>query len=62
MESVYPMFWAALLGMVKSSRTGGVMVAIPKFWYKLTKNGNGLKIQMSVRVHLVVLLPSQLTP
>lgn len=34
-------------GMVKSTRTGGVMVAIPKFWYKLTKNGNGLKIQIA---------------
>lgn len=38
--------WA---GMVKSSRTGGVMVAIPKFWYKLTKNGNGLKIQIATK-------------
>lgn len=34
-------------GMVKSTRTGGVMVSIPKFWYKLTKNGNGLKIQIA---------------
>lgn len=34
-------------GMVKSTRTGGTMVAIPKFWYKLTKNGNGLKIQIA---------------
>lgn len=37
------------VGMVKSTRTGGVMVAIPKFWYKLTKNGNGLKIQIADR-------------
>lgn len=36
--------WA---GMVKSERTGGTMVAIPKFYYKLTKNGNGLKIQIT---------------
>ena len=38
--------WA---GMVKSDRTGGAMVAIPKFWYKLTQNGNGLKIQIADR-------------
>ena len=38
--------WA---GMVKSERTGGMMVAIPKFWYKLTQNGNGLKIQIADR-------------
>ena len=25
------------------------MVAIPKFWYKLTKNGNGLKIQIATK-------------
>lgn len=36
--------WA---GMVKSERTGGTMVAIPKFWYKLTQNGAGMKIQIS---------------
>lgn len=36
--------WA---GMVKSERTGGTMVAIPKFWYKLTQNGAGLKIQIA---------------
>lgn len=36
--------WA---GMVKSERAGGTMVAIPKFWYKLTQNGIGLKIQIS---------------
>ena len=38
--------WA---GMVRSNRTGGAMVAIPKFWYKLTKNGNGLKIQIATK-------------
>lgn len=37
------------VGMVKSERTGGTMVAIPKFWYKLTQNGNGLKIQIADR-------------
>lgn len=36
--------WA---GMVKSERTGGTMVAIPKFYYKLTQNGAGLKIQIA---------------
>lgn len=36
--------WA---GMVKSERTGGTMVAIPKFWYTLTQNGAGLKIQIA---------------
>lgn len=36
-------------GMVKSERTGGTMVAIPKFWYKLTQNGNGMKIQIADR-------------
>lgn len=36
--------WA---GMVKSTREGGVMVAIPKFWYKLTQNGDGMKIQIA---------------
>lgn len=36
--------WA---GMVKSERTGGTMVAIPKFWYKLTQNGKGLHIQIA---------------
>ena len=38
--------WA---GMTKSERTGGTMVAIPKFWYKLTQNGNGMKIQIADR-------------
>lgn len=36
--------WA---GMTKSERTGGTMVAIPKFWYKLTQNGAGMKIQIA---------------
>lgn len=34
-------------GMVKENRTGGVMVKIPKFWYKLTQNGSGVKIQIA---------------
>lgn len=34
-------------GMVKSERTVGTMVAIPKFWYKLEQVGNGLKIQIA---------------
>lgn len=36
--------WA---GMTKSERTGGTMVAIPKFWYKLTQSGNGIKVQIA---------------
>lgn len=36
--------WA---GMTVSERTGGTMVAIPKFWYKLTQNGRGMTIQIS---------------
>ena len=36
--------WA---GMVKSERTGGTMVSIPKFWYKLTQNGRGMTIQIA---------------
>lgn len=38
--------WA---GMTKSERTGGTMVAIPKFWYKLTQNGSGMSIQIADR-------------
>lgn len=38
--------WA---GMVKSERTGGTMVAIPKFWYKLEQNGAGMTIQIADR-------------
>lgn len=34
-------------GMTKSNRTGGVVVAIPKFWYKWTKSGNTLKLQVA---------------
>ncbi len=34
-------------GMVKSERTAGTMVAIPKFWYKITQNGAGMKIQIA---------------
>lgn len=36
--------WA---GMVKSERSGGTMVAIPKFYYKWTKTGNAIKLQIS---------------
>lgn len=36
-------------GMVVSERTGGTMVAIPKFWYKLTQNGRGMTIQIADR-------------
>lgn len=38
--------WA---GMVKSERTGGTMVSIPKFWYKLTQSGRGMTIQIADR-------------
>lgn len=41
-DNLYP--WS---GMVKEERTGGTMVKIPKFWYKLTQNGNGVKIQIA---------------
>lgn len=34
-------------GMVKSERTGGTMVAIPKFWYKLEQVGSGMSIQIA---------------
>lgn len=35
-------------GIVKETIDGvGVCVKIPKFWYKLTQNGNGLKIQIA---------------
>ncbi len=34
-------------GMVKSERAGGTMVAIPKFWYKLTKSGSHIKVQIA---------------
>ena len=38
--------WA---GMTVSERTGGTMVSIPKFWYKLTQNGSGMSIQIADR-------------
>ena len=34
-------------GMVKESRTGGVMVKIPKFWFKWTKSGSTLALQIA---------------
>lgn len=43
-DSLQP--WA---GMTVSERTGGTMVAIPKFWYKLTQNGSGMTIQIADR-------------
>lgn len=36
--------WA---GMVIEERTGGTMVKIPKFYYKLTQNGSAIKVQIS---------------
>lgn len=36
--------WA---GMVKSERTGGTMVAIPKFWYLLEQSGSGMSIKIA---------------
>lgn len=36
-------------GMVVSERTGGTMVAIPKFWYKLEQNGAGMTIKIADR-------------
>lgn len=36
--------WA---GMVKSERTGGTMVAIPKFWYRWEKNGDALSLRIA---------------
>ena len=41
-DSIEP--WAS---MTKESRTGGTMVKIPKFYYKITQNGNGMKVQIS---------------
>jgi hypothetical protein len=35
------------MGMVINERTGGTMVSIPKFYYRLKQNGNGLSIQIS---------------
>lgn len=34
-------------GMTVSDRTGGTMVAIPKFYYKLTQSGSGIKVQIA---------------
>ena len=34
-------------GMVRSERAGGSMVAIPKFWYKITQSGKSIKIQIA---------------
>jgi len=34
-------------GMVKSTRNGNVVVAIPKFWYKITQEGAGMTIKIS---------------
>lgn len=36
-------------GMVKETRTGGVMVKIPKFWFKWTSEGGKLKLQIADR-------------
>ena len=33
--------------MVKETRTGGVMVKEPKYWYKWTKSGKKLKLQIA---------------
>ena len=33
--------------MVKETRTGGVMVKEPKYWYKWTKTGKKLKLQIA---------------
>ena len=41
-DSLMP--WA---GMVKETRTGGVMVKEPKYWYKWTKTGKKLKLQIA---------------
>lgn len=41
-DNLYP--WS---GMVKETRTGGVMVKIPKFWFKWTKSGNSLKLRIA---------------
>jgi len=34
-------------GMQKVNRDGGVMVSIPKFWYKITQIGNQMSIQIA---------------
>lgn len=43
-DSIMP--WS---GMVKVERACGTMVAIPKFWYKLTQVGEGMQIQITNR-------------
>lgn len=41
-DNLYP--WS---GLVKETRTGGVMVNEPKYWYKWTKTGKKLKLQIA---------------
>ena len=41
-DNLYP--WN---GMVKETRTGGVMVKEPKYWFKWTKTGRKLKLQIA---------------
>ena len=41
-DNLYP--WSE---MVKEDRTGGVMVKEPKYWYKWTKTGKKLKLQIA---------------
>lgn len=36
--------WA---GMVREERTGGTMVKIPKYWYKWTRTGEAMKLQIA---------------
>lgn len=36
--------WA---GMVREERTGGTMVKIPKYWYKWTRDGTKMKLQIA---------------
>ena len=38
--------WA---GMVKEERTAGTMVAIPKFWYKITQSGRNMGVKIADR-------------
>ena len=40
-------------GMVKESRTGGVMVKEPKYWYKWTKTGKKLNRPIDGFNHLM---------
>lgn len=41
-DNLYP--WS---GMVKETRSGGVMVKEPKYWFKWTKTGKKLKLQIA---------------